>query len=62
LEVDPGGTISWSYAGEGVKRLSGPTTAQRMGDQTTMVVHGGGRQIFRVNRPGEIVWKATIQD
>jgi hypothetical protein len=62
LEIDPGGTISWSYAGEGVKRLSGPTTAQRMGDQTTMVVHGGGRQVFRVNRPGEIVWKATIHD
>jgi uncharacterized Zn finger protein (UPF0148 family) len=62
LEVDPGGTISWSYAGEGVKRLSGPTTALRLGDQTTLVVHGAGRQVFRVNRAGEIVWKATVPD
>jgi hypothetical protein len=62
LEVDPGGTISWSYSGEGVKRLSGPTTALRLGDQTTLVVHGAGRQVFRVNRAGEIVWKATIPD
>ena len=56
LDVDPGGTVAWSYSGEGANRLSAPTYALVQGG-SVWIAHAGGKQIYEVARSGEVLWR-----